>query len=842
MILNIIKNLIQGIELKKVSRQVRLVLIIDAFLVIFCIPGVYHLHQKADLPFALVQKQDTFFVTQTEGPVKGILVSIDGMTFNKREEIEIYLDGKDIGEKVTVNYLYGNENHTDTVALKNFYSLPFILVTLFSGLLFFLFGIFVLFKCPKNNAAEIFHWGSIGVAVILIYTWGNYTISPYGSGIAVRLLFQFSYTITPALFVWFALAFPVDRVKQFKYLIMTDFFLGVVLAVINDWYFLLMIPDMTVKMISDYLDVFNINRTFSILNVVSAIIIFVISYIKATNSVDRKKVKWLLTGFLIGPLTFAVLWAIPQLLTSYAVIPEILIPVFMTAIPITFTIAIVRYHLMDIDLLIRRSVVYTFVIISLIIIYVAIISIISSQILVKYNQTPAIIATIIIALLFEPMRKRVQIFVDKIFFRVHYNLSEALRKFLKEIAEINTVKELAEIVVKETIEFIPVDKIGFFLLQNDRIKLIAHQNFNLLVNRSLIFNRSNLKSDLTIPVADPSRMESGINFEAADIKTFKRWGMELVIPVKSMKGEILAFLVLGDKKSGNRFTYEDIDLLNNINANISATMERIKIQAELIRKNLEAERLEELNKQKSLFVSTVSHDLKTPLASIKVFSEMMKNDEKIPSKQKQYLEIIEGESDRLTRLIDNVLGYTRIESGTKRYTFESITLNSVVLKTIDILSYQLKMKGFTIETQFCGINWMVSADPDAVLEAVINLVANAMKFSVKCKTIYLSTFRHENFFCIEVRDKGIGIKPEDLRNLFKPFFRSKLADDRKIRGTGLGLSIIKHVMDAHKGKIEVESVPDEGTAFILKFPIEIDARINLYNQEGEGLNEKDINY
>lgn len=833
--------------MKKANGQVRLFLIIDTLILILCIPGIYQLQQKPGLPFSLTKNQDQLIIgenSSTAGQYRAgdRLVSVGGMKLNKLEEIEIFLDSKSVGDNVQIDYLHKNVLYKAEVVLTNYYSIPFIVINILSGIIFILFGIFVLLKCRENKAAKIFHWGSIGVAVMLLFTWGKFNIAPYGAGIVIRIIYQFTYTLTPVLFVWFSLLFPADRLKRFWYINYFNFSAAIIISFFNIYYFLFVIPGITVDEIVKYQVANDFTRSFSSIEIFAAIIIFLLSYKHSTNEVDRKKLKWLLAGFIVGPLIFSILWIIPEMIFSHGLIPEISIPILMTAIPISFTIAIVRYHLMDIDLIIRRSVVYTFVIIFVIVIYIAIISVISSQILLKYNQMPAIFATIIIALLFEPIRKKVHVFVDKIFFRVHYDLSEALRKFLKDISEINTVKELAEIVVKETVEFIPVNKIGFFLLQNDRIRLIAHRNFNLLVKRSLLFNRNSLKSDLNIPIAEPSRIEPGINFEPADVKIFKRWGMELVIPVKPIKGEIYAFLVLGDKKSGNRYTYEDVDLLNNINANIAATMERINIQEELIRKNIEAERLEELNRQKTLFVSTVSHDLKTPLASIKVFSEMMKNDEKIPDNRKKYLDIIEGESDRLTRLIDNVLGYARIESGTKKYSFESVNLNPFVLKTIEILSYQLKMKGFTVETQLCDINWIVSADSDAVTEALINLISNAMKFSVACKKIYLSTFRLENYFCIEVRDKGIGIKPEDLRNLFKPFFRSKLADDRKIGGTGLGLSIIRHVMDAHGGKIEVESVPDEGTAFILKFPIEIDDSINIYRQEGEGISEKNINY
>jgi two-component system phosphate regulon sensor histidine kinase PhoR len=248
------------------------------------------------------------------------------------------------------------------------------------------------------------------------------------------------------------------------------------------------------------------------------------------------------------------------------------------------------------------------------------------------------------------------------------------------------------------------------------------------------------------------------------------------------------------------------------------------LQEELIRKNLETERLEELNKQKTMFVSTVSHDLKTPLASIKVFSEIMKNDKKITDKQKDYMEIIEGESDRLTRLINNVLDFAWIENGTRQYTFKSVSLNRIVRKTVDILGYQIRMEGFKVEVKLSSDESYIYADSDAVIQVLTNLIGNAIKFSVKQKHLSISTFRSENYFCVEIRDKGIGIKEEDLRNLFKPFFRSRIAGDKKIGGTGLGLSIIKHVMDAHKVKIDVESVPDEGTSFILKFPVDEDQK------------------
>jgi signal transduction histidine kinase len=840
------RNLFRGIDLSKLNRQVRYFLFLDAIFVFSCIVGVYHLSQKADLPFSVITDNEHFIAVENSEGADGVqpgdtLMTFDGLHFNSREGLEVYLDSRSIGDNISISFYDNGILQKAQTRLIKFYTLPFIASNAFSGFLFIAFGIFVLLKCPELRAAKIFHWGSIGIAVMLLNTWGKYTMGSTVISIAARSIFHFSYVLTPLAFLHFSLAFPKDREQRFKFLIQGLYAAAVIIAVFNIYYFIRLLPLPTESSINDYLSAYFFNRILAIFNILAAISIFIASYFRTANVVEKKKLKWLILGFLIGPFSFIAFWTLPQLITSQTLMPEIFIPLLMLFIPLTFTIAIVRYHLMDIDLLIRRSIAYSIVIFCLVIIYIAVITIISSQILLLNNQTPSIIAAILVALLFQPIRNKVQMFVDKKFFRVQYDFRKALKKFIKDISEINTINGLAEKVVKETQEFIPVKKIGFFLLKNNRIRLIAHQNFDLLVRRSLVFNADKLKSKLKDPVADPVKIEIGAVFESADIKTFRRWRMDLVVPIRSGDGEIFGFLVLGDKKSESRFTVEDIDLLNNVASNIASTLSRIYFQEELIRKDLEAEKLEELNKQKTMFVSTVSHDLKTPLASIKMFSEILKSSKQLSEKQKNYLDIIEGEADRLTRLINNVLGFAWIEKGTRHYNFESVSLNEIVQKTLTSLEYQIRMQGFLVEVKLSPTNWIVLADGDAVMQALINVISNALKFSVEEKVISIITFRSDAFFCVEVRDKGIGINREDLRNLFKPFFRTEIAGYKKIKGTGLGLSIIKHVMDAHKGKIEVQSVPSEGTSFILKFPLEIheDTHFEEQNLFNKSLNEEE---
>jgi signal transduction histidine kinase len=316
---------------------------------------------------------------------------------------------------------------------------------------------------------------------------------------------------------------------------------------------------------------------------------------------------------------------------------------------------------------------------------------------------------------------------------------------------------LARKIVTQADKLIPVSRIGFFIVYLDtdydnesynseiklrkpakRLSILAHKGFEILVGRSLRFEEENLKTDLSYPVAVDDKVESGVEIESADLGVFKRWGIVLILPIKSASGEFHAFLVVGDKKAGVRFFKEDIDLLNTVCATAALTIERIKLQEELIIEQLETERLDELNKLKSYFVSSVSHELKTPLTSIKMFAELLK--EKSNSKKSQeYLEIIDGESDRLRRLIDNVLDFAKIEKGLQTYDMSLIELNQLAIDVLKMMEYQFKMAKVELINNIGNGEYRIHADKGAVEEAMINILSNAIKYSDQKTKVIVST-------------------------------------------------------------------------------------------------------
>lgn len=226
--------------------------------------------------------------------------------------------------------------------------------------------------------------------------------------------------------------------------------------------------------------------------------------------------------------------------------------------------------------------------------------------------------------------------------------------------------------------------------------------------------------------------------------------------------------------------------------------------------------------QKSTFISSVSHELRTPLTSIKMFVDFLTRNEhlkKEPETQR-YLRIIRGESERLLRLVENVLDYSKIERGVKKYRFEYEEVEAVVRSVVDMFSYHAESQGVAIELDIQGMLPEIVMDRHAITQALINLLSNAVKYSTDKHPVKMTVFPNGKYLNIEVQDRGVGIKAEDLNHIFEDYYRAKDDTAANIAGTGLGLPMVKHIVSSHKGEVNVSSVYGEGSTFTIKLPLE----------------------
>ncbi len=224
---------------------------------------------------------------------------------------------------------------------------------------------------------------------------------------------------------------------------------------------------------------------------------------------------------------------------------------------------------------------------------------------------------------------------------------------------------------------------------------------------------------------------------------------------------------------------------------------------------------------RSRFVSSVSHELKTPLTSIRMFAESLRMGRSTAqSCWREYLDTIIGESERLSRLLNNVLHFSRIEQGNKVYDFKPTALQDVVQAATRAIQYHLVQQGFQLQVDVQEDLSTVPADADAVEQAILNLLTNAMKYSGDSRRIELRLFQHNGYAVVEVADHGVGIDPEQRTLIFDEFYRAPTPENDHIPGTGLGLTLAAHAADAHRGRIEVRSEPGKGSSFSLHLPME----------------------
>jgi len=216
----------------------------------------------------------------------------------------------------------------------------------------------------------------------------------------------------------------------------------------------------------------------------------------------------------------------------------------------------------------------------------------------------------------------------------------------------------------------------------------------------------------------------------------------------------------------------------------------------------------------------VSHELKTPLTSIRMFAELLRAGSVPGQTRREYLEIMVNESERLTRLINNVLDFSRIEAGGRSYRHEDTSLADVVHNAARTMAYPLAQDGFELNLDVDRTVPSVRADGDAITQAVLNLLSNAMKFSGQSRTIDLRLARENGSAVIRVADRGRGIASDEQHMIFDKYYRSAAAETDGIPGTGLGLALVAHVAAGHGGRVEVESEPGRGSTFSLVLPLE----------------------
>ncbi|MGH2785621.1 MAG: sensor histidine kinase [Actinomycetota bacterium] len=230
-------------------------------------------------------------------------------------------------------------------------------------------------------------------------------------------------------------------------------------------------------------------------------------------------------------------------------------------------------------------------------------------------------------------------------------------------------------------------------------------------------------------------------------------------------------------------------------------------------------RLEEVDRMRTDFVSMISHELRNPLATIRGFGQLLRDrPESLPGEQRiQAYEAIVRQVDRMAALVDNVLDVSRLESDTFTYAFISFDPRRFVAECAE--EARTSWPAHEIVVHASSRLPEVAGDADRLKQVVMNLVSNACRYSPAGAAVTMRAWTDGSNLRIAVLDRGAGIAPEDVANLFQRFARLRTPDTQKVRGTGLGLYISKKIVEAHGGRILVDSEPGRGSTFTLELPL-----------------------
>jgi len=225
-----------------------------------------------------------------------------------------------------------------------------------------------------------------------------------------------------------------------------------------------------------------------------------------------------------------------------------------------------------------------------------------------------------------------------------------------------------------------------------------------------------------------------------------------------------------------------------------------------------------LSRLQSDFVSKVSHELKTPLTSIRLFSETLALRRGDASAEQTCIDGLERETTRLQELIDRLLDWGRMESGRREYVIRETDLKSILDNALDAFETHRQRRSVDLSVEMPRETLRVRADRGAVSDALLNLLTNAYKYGGDPVKVSVSVEEQDKFVKVKVTDNGAGIPAAEHKNIFQKFYRVDDRLSREREGSGLGLAIVKHVMRAHKGRVELDSHPGKGSTFSLVLP------------------------
>jgi signal transduction histidine kinase len=454
--------------------------------------------------------------------------------------------------------------------------------------------------------------------------------------------------------------------------------------------------------------------------------------------------------------------------------------------------AVITQKLMDIDVFIRRSVVY-----GLITILMTVLSSTAILIIVNYKDIIKVPEMILLALLlgsitsilFGPTKKGIEFLVDKYFYKDRYDYRKTIKDFNVSLNTLKDFSGISRLLVGAMAQTLNLEGSCLFVKTQDG-------SFELSATQGVFVDNQDILLTLIL--------QRNRNCVFPNLLPDNNKNAAFLIPLIASEKEV-GILFLSQKKSRQNFSSNDLFLIDGM-----TTAAAVSLHTAMLMRDVSI---------RDTFVSIASHELRSPLTSVLGYAELLIKKDPPEATRKQWLQHIIDSSQKLTDMVDDLLNVTRIQSGQVVMKLEQVNLSEIFEERLAIVQGITNKHQFVVDIESSVPSVLV--DHDKFGEIIGNLLNNAIKYSPKGGCITLSA-RHEpqkQHVVISINDEGIGIGPADKDSLFRTFHRIQRPETKNIRGSGLGLYIVKEWTKAMGGEVWLESELDKGSTFFVSIPV-----------------------
>jgi signal transduction histidine kinase len=553
----------------------------------------------------------------------------------------------------------------------------------------------------------------------------------------------------------------------------------------------------------------------SFLQVILAIYAGICSARVARDPVTQAQVRWMLWGASVTVALLVPGYILPLALFGRPLSPPPVATLMTASMPFTVAVAILRYRLWDIDVIINRTLVYGTLTGVLVLTYwssVTLLQRVFRALTGQQSELAAVISTLVIATLFRPLQLRVQAFIDRRFYRKKVDFRQAFFTFSREVRTIIDLPDLLRVLVNRVTDLLHIEHGAVFGIATD--------------GTSQSMETCNLSSNATLSLNDflLSRLGSGEAVSQPSHPTFPLL-VPLLAPRTGERG-LVGILALGPRLSGQGYSRDDQALLMGLADQAGTAIYVAQLieekQAEVRRKEV----AEAASRAKSIFLANMSHELRTPLNAVIGYSELLQEEAEdlgytdfVPD-----LEKIRMAGKHLLGIISGILDFSKIEADKMELHLETFDIAVLVRGVATTIQPLVEKNGNRLEVHCADDLGAMHADQTRVQQVLFNLLSNAAKFTDGGAITFTAVRERGEWIRFSVADTGIGMRPEVVRNLFEIFTQADTSTTRKYGGTGLGLAISQRFCQLMGGEISVESEVGKGSTFTVRLPAEVAER------------------